>query len=87
MAGLLLSRSCFPPDAHSEKGRISVLGTDWRRDARLSRARRVRVERARRLRRMKVTKVDYHPEAAGDFGRISSRIIAMKVMNQASRAM
>jgi regulator of nucleoside diphosphate kinase len=59
----------FPPDAHIEKGKISVLGADWRRDARLSRARRVRVELARRLRRMKVTKVDYQPEAAGDFDR------------------
>ena len=48
----------FPPDAHIEKGKISVLGADWRTDALLSRARRVRVERGRRLRRMKVTKVD-----------------------------
>ncbi|HEV8418881.1 MAG TPA: GreA/GreB family elongation factor [Candidatus Udaeobacter sp.] len=54
----------FPPDAHIEKGKISVLGADWRTDALLSRARRVRVERGRRLRRMKVTKVDYQPEAA-----------------------
>lgn len=54
----------FPPDAHIEKGKISVLGADWRTDARLSRARRVRVERGRRLRRMKVTKVDCPTEAA-----------------------
>jgi regulator of nucleoside diphosphate kinase len=34
----------FPPDAHIEKGKISVLGADWRTNARLSRARRVRVD-------------------------------------------
>lgn len=59
----------FPPDAHIEKGKISVLGADWRTDARLSRARRVRVERGRRLRRMKVTKVDYQPRRSCDFDR------------------
>jgi regulator of nucleoside diphosphate kinase len=59
----------FPPDAHIEKGKISVLGADWRTDARPSRARRVRVERGRRLRRMKVTKVDYQPRRSCDFDR------------------